>query len=114
MEYADDSAAARFLDHRCRVVFSVADVDDDRLAVPAGQRELRGEGATLLIARRMIGVVIEPAFPDGGRPTDEELVNGGRVAQRVEGRRVVWVDARSKADEVRMSGGNGLRASGGV
>src|SRR6185503_7895378 len=98
--------------HLTGVGFGLSRVHDDGLSRVTRQGQLCGECPTLLVARRMIVVVIEAAFSDGDGPSDEQLGNRGRVRQWIERRGVVRMNPGSEPDEVRVTDGDRLRASG--
>src|ERR1019366_988951 len=62
---AADARSAGLAYHRCGIVLGLARVHDDRASSLARERELRGEGAALERARRVVVVVVEPALANG-------------------------------------------------
>lgn len=114
MQHADDSGPARLLDHRRGVLFRFPRVHDDRATGVSRERELRGERAALLVARRMIVVVIQPALSDRDRAGAQELSDGVGIPERVEARGIVRMHPGGEPKEVRMAAGQLLRPSRGI
>ena len=56
-----------------RVVPRLAGVDHERQAEPVGDADLGGERRTLVVARRVVVVVVEPALPHGHRRPVEQV-----------------------------------------
>ena len=77
-------------------------MDDDRTPGFRGERELRGERAALELARRVVVVIVEAALADRDRaPSDSSCANRRGIADGIERRRVVRVDAGREVHEAR-------------
>jgi hypothetical protein len=89
-------------------------VDDDGHTVLVRDGELRGERRPLAVARRVIVVVIEPAFTDGDGAAGQLGADGVGVARVIEFRGVVRMNARGVPDEpgMRLRDAAGARGRG--
>ena len=114
VEHAADPRVARLADHRRGVVLRLPGVDDHGAAGLARQRELVGEGATLLRARRVVVVVVEAALADGHRALRDECAQPIEVTGRVVSGGVVRMHAGRPPDEPRMGRRDATCALGGL
>jgi len=102
VQHAAHARRAGLAHHRGRVGIGVARMDDDRAIRFRGERELRREGTTLQLARRVVVVVVEAALADRDRAFGHELRDRFAVGDGIERRRVVRVYAGRENDEARM------------
>ncbi len=91
MQDTTQSSASSFADHGDGISLGLARMHDYREIEPRGQRELRGEGATLQIPRRVVVMVVQPAFPDRDGACAEQTGKRVDIARRVEVRCIVRV-----------------------
>ena len=105
MHHSPYSGSAGFNHHCARIVFCITGMYDDREARFARKRKLCGECASLLQARRIVVVIVEPAFPDSHSARFHILAQQRRVVQFVETTGVVGMHTGGKPDE----GGMGAR-----
>lgn len=99
MEHADYTRGASFTNDCPRVVFSLARMHHHRTMDLSRQRHLRREGCALCFARRVVVMVVEPAFADGDRTRPEMLAKPGNVAPGIEALRVVRMDSSGREYE---------------
>ncbi len=102
VQHAAYSFPSRFLDHCPCVVFRVASVHHDGQVEAACEIQLRREGASLQIARRIVVVVVQPALAHGNGTTGEQLGERVYITRWVEVARVVRVHARRVGDKARI------------
>jgi hypothetical protein len=81
---ASDSLLRRLGDHRACVVFGIPRVDNDGFSRFVREGELLGERAPLLESRRIIVMVVEPAFADCNCAFIQERSEQRYVAQWIE------------------------------
>ena len=98
VQHTKDAIGSSLGDHGLGIGFSVAGVNDDWLVDLFGQRELRGKDAALDVAGRVVVMIVESAFANGGCTACEI------VPQRVSVRRlpfggVVRVDTGGPGDD---------------
>ena len=98
MENADYAGGLRVRDMCAGVVFRLPRMDDDRPAHLRSQSDLGSKRGALRATRRIVIVVIEPAFADRDSGP-HELAQLRYVAAFVEPRRIVGMDPCSREDE---------------
>jgi hypothetical protein len=86
-------------------------MNNDWLGQVASERELRGEATSLLAARRMVIMVIEPTFADGYGTLRYVSGNLVRISQRIKAGGVVRMDASGKKHDTGIDAGDLSRAS---
>jgi len=96
---ADHVSATRVEDDRSSVVFGIPRVDDDRLPHFFRKRKLSRERGSLCISRRIVVVVVEPAFADSHSGVGEQSAQLRDVAGGVKRRRVVRMNSGGREDE---------------
>ena len=92
-------ALPRLDHHRPGVILGVARVYHERKTRLRGQRYLRRESVTLLGPRRVVIMVVEPAFADRYGARGDVLANDREVPRSVETDCVMRVHARRVPDE---------------
>ena len=102
MQDSDNSRAVCLADHGSRIVLGVSGVDDYWPFHLVSERNLRREGGTLSITRRVVVVVVEAALANGDRPALEKSTKLRYVALRVERAGIVWVNSRGRENEARV------------
>jgi len=81
---ASDSLLRRLGDHRACVVFGIPRVDNDGFSRFVREGELLRERAPLLESRRIIVMVVEPAFADCNCAFIQQRSEQRNVTQRIE------------------------------
>jgi hypothetical protein len=89
MHHAAHTLAPGSRHHPARVVLGVARVNDDRQSHFARQPQLCEKDRPLLLPRRIVIVVIEPALTDRYRASPRKLANQAGVARLVEARSIM-------------------------
>jgi hypothetical protein len=113
MQDTADAVASGVDDHRPRVCFSVARVDDDSDVEFPRELQLCRERRPLPVTRRMVVVVVETAFTDGNRTAEQMLADRLDIARGVKRRCIVRVNTRRERDEPGMLGSDGSGSLGG-
>ena len=84
--------ATELLERRRRFVVCRARVHDHRLVERGSQLELRREGLSLVFARCVVAVEVQPDLPDGD---DLAVHRGGKFVERLAVGRLMRMDAGS-------------------
>lgn len=98
MQYAPHSGLTCFAHHRLRVRFSISRVYNNRTLQLGRQHQLLGECAALLEPRRIIVVIIEPAFANRDGTCFHQRQELRDMRCRIESRRIVRMHARGMKD----------------
>ena len=93
---------ARFPDHRSGVVLGISGVNDQWLLHFRRESDLRGKRGALQVPRRVVVVVVEPAFTDGDRGVAQQVSQARDVARRIEASGVVGMNARRRENKSRI------------
>jgi len=105
VENSNDTRSFRFPNHRSGVILGVPGVDDDGLPRFRRKLQLRSEGGELGVARRVVVVVVEPAFADSDGGIAKKLPQSGQITRRLERGGVMWVHAGGGEHEARIVSG---------
>ena len=93
MQNASHSAPPCFGHHRPRVVFGITGMHHNRAVHLSGQHELLRECVPLLEARRVVVVIVQPAFANGDRTVFDERQELPDMRCVIESRRIVRMHA---------------------
>jgi hypothetical protein len=93
VQHARNSCYACLSNQTTRVVFGVASMHHHGFRHLLGKLELGGEGIALEVARRIVVVVVQPAFTHCYGASPEKLAQPRDVASRIERSGVVRVDS---------------------
>jgi hypothetical protein len=102
MQYASDLGRACVTNDCTRIVLCVPSVHDDWSPGLGGKLNLRGERVSLGLPRRVVVMVVETAFTERDSASLDQLAQLGNVPARIEGRRVVRMDASRREKEARI------------
>ncbi len=102
MQDACDSRRVRVADDRARIVFRIARVHDHGTAGLSGERDLRGKRGSLGLTRRVVVVIVEPAFADRDSTACQQLAKLGNVSTGFEFCGVVRVNTGGCENEPRV------------
>jgi hypothetical protein len=114
MQNPDDSGSPCLTDDRAHVVLRIAGVDYNRTVRFSSEGNLRGEGGTLRVARRVVVVVVEPTLAQRHRAALEKRAQLWYVTPGVEGGGIVRVDASRREYEAGVFRGALSRDRGGI
>jgi len=99
VEDAAHTGFACFRDGVPRVVLRLAGVNHHRPSLFGGEGDLRGKSRQLRATRRIIVVIVEPAFPDRDRAVPQIAPQCRYVSGRIECSGVVRVHSRRAEHE---------------
>lgn len=84
VQHSDDARLAGLCNHRTSVVFSISRVNHDWSPQLARENQLLRERPPLLLPRRIVVVIVEPALSDGDCTSDDKLPNSIYMLFRIE------------------------------
>ena len=113
VENADDARGTSLRHHVASVVLRIAGVYDDGPALVSGEPNLSGKRRELRLARRVVVVVIQPAFADSDSAGTEVFPDERDVAAFIERGGVMRMDSSRAEHEPGMVRGNLARRAGG-
>jgi hypothetical protein len=99
MKNSGHSIGPSLQNHRTRIVFGVASVNNHRKVEIACSGELICESSSLVSPRRVVVVIVEAALPYCHRPIRRELLQLRNVAHRIEAGRIMRMNSRREPDE---------------
>jgi hypothetical protein len=114
MQDSDDSGTTCVADYGSRIILGVTSMDDHRTLRFVSERNLRREGGTLRVARRVVVMVVEAALAYCDRAAPKKAAQLRNVALSVERRGIVWVDARGRENEAGVFHGELSGNRGGI
>ena len=114
MKHAYHAVGASLGDHRACIVFRVPSMDDNRLSSFARKEKLLGKCAALLEARRIVVMIVEPAFTDRYCTFYDEFSQLIGIAARIEAACIVRMNSRRVEDEPRIFGRDCRRSTSGA